>query len=151
MKNPLVCLVLIAVWISPVNTAFAATVPAGTTLVARTAAPISSHATAGRHFTAQLGQSVAVDGRVILPAGTQLYGIIATSRGSRSTTSSHPLTLNLTAVSANGRKVPVKTTGSVEPHAAKTTRQSRGGFTFGENTFPAGTTLEFRLAEPLNL
>jgi hypothetical protein len=129
----------------------AATVPAGTPLIVRTGGAISSHATPGRHFTAMLDQSVTVNGRVLLPARTHLYGIIQTSRGSRSTTSSEPLTLNLTAVSANGRKVPIKTTGAVHPAVAKTTRQSRGGFTFGENILPAGTRLEFRLAQPLHL
>jgi hypothetical protein len=129
----------------------ATTVPAGTPIIVRTAGAISSHATPGKTFTATLDQDVAINGSVVLRAGTQLSGIILTSRGSRSTTSSQPLSLNLTAVVANGRTLPIKTTGSVQPPAAKTTRQSRGGFSFGENTFPAGTRLEFRLAQPLHL
>ena len=112
---------------------------------------ISSHATPGRTFTAKLDQDVVINGNAALRAGTQFSGIIASSRGSRSTTSSQPLTLNLTAVAANGRMVPIKTTGGVQPHAAKTTRQSRGGFSYGESIFPAGTRLEFRLAQPLHL
>lgn len=129
----------------------AATVPAGTPLIVRTTGAISSHATPGRTFTAKLDQDVVINGNAALRAGTQFSGIIASSRGSRSTTSSHPLTLNLTAVAANGRMVPIKTTGGVQPHAAKTTRQSRGGFSYGESIFPAGTRLEFRLAQPLHL
>src|SRR5438067_9108175 len=99
----------------------AATVPAGTPLIVRTAGGISSHATPGRTFSAKLDQDVVISGNVVLRAGTQFFGIIQTSRGSRSTTSSKPLTLNLTAVSARGRMVPIKTTGSVQPKAAKTT------------------------------
>jgi|SRR5215470_19518422 len=129
----------------------AATVPAGTPIIVRTAGAISSHATPGRSFSAKLDQDVVINGNVMLRAGTQFSGTIQTSRGSRSTTSSEPLSLNLTAVSANGRTVPIKTTGGVQPHAAKTTRQSRGGFSFGESIFPAGTRLEFRLAQPLHL
>jgi hypothetical protein len=129
----------------------AATVPAGALLIVRTTGAISSHATPGRSFTAKLDRDVVINGNAALRAGTQFSGIIASSRGSRSTTSSQPLTLNLTAVAANGRMVPIKTTGGVQPHAAKTTRQSRGGFTFGESIFPAGTRLEFRLAQPLHL
>ena len=131
-------------------TSFGATVPAGTPIVVRTNAAISSHATAGRHFTAILDQSLAANGSVVLKAGTHVSGIIRSSRGSRSTTSSSPLTLALTAIAANGRMVPIKTT-SVEPQGAKTTRSSRGGFSFGENIFPAGTRLEFRLSQPVNL
>jgi len=128
----------------------AATVPAGTPINVRTTGAISSHATPGKTFTAKLDQDVVTNGNVLLRAGTQFSGIIASSRGSRSTTSSQPLTLNLTAVAANGRMVPIKTSG-MQPHAAKTTRQSRGGFSYGESTFPAGTRLEFRLAQPLHL
>jgi hypothetical protein len=131
-------------------TSFGAMVPAGTPIVVRTNAAISSHATPGRHFTAVLDQSLAANGGVVLKAGTHVSGIIQASRGSRSTTSSSPLTLSLTAVAANGRMVPIKTE-SLHPQGAKTTRQSRGGFSFGENIFPAGTRLEFRLSQPVNL
>jgi hypothetical protein len=155
MKNNLTKLVVIILicWggAAMQSSLLAATIPAGTPLVVRTTGAISSHATPGRTFTAKLDQDVVINGNAALRAGTQLAGIIASSRGSRSTTSSQPLTLNLTAVAANGRMVPIKTTGGVQPHAAKTTRQSRGGFSYGESIFPAGTRLEFRLAQPLHL
>jgi hypothetical protein len=149
--NKLFVLILICGAALMQSSLLAATIPAGTPLIVRTAGAISSHATAGRAFTAKLDQDVVINGNAALRAGTQLSGIIASSRGSRSTTSSQPLTLNLTAVAANGRMVPIKTTGGVQPHAAKTTRQSRGGFSYGESIFPAGTRLEFRLAQPLHL
>jgi len=130
----------------------AATMPAGTPLIVRTAGAISSHSTPGRAFTAKLDQDVVIDGNVLLRAGTPVSGIIETSRGSRSRTSSNPLTLDLTAVSSNGRVVPVKTTSGVELQPrAKTARQSRGSFSVDESTFPAGTKIEFRLAQALNL
>lgn len=132
------------------TTSLAAMVPAGTAIVVRTNAAISSHATPGRHFTAVLDQNLAANGGVVLKAGTHVSGIIQTSRGSRSTTSSSPLTLVLTSIAADGRMVPIKT-ASVEPQGAKTTRSSRGSFSFGENIFPAGTRLEFRLSQPVNL
>src|SRR5437763_16632286 len=78
----------------------AATVPAGTPIIVRTAGAISSHATPGRTFTARLDQDIAINGNRLLRAGTRVSGIIQASRGSRSTTSSQPLTLNLTAVAA---------------------------------------------------
>jgi hypothetical protein len=155
MKNNLtkLAVIILICWggAATQSSLLAATIPAGTPLVVRTAGAISSHATPGRSFSAKLDQDVVINGNVVLRAGTRFSGIIASSRGSRSTTSSKPLTLNLTAVSARGRMVPIKTTGSVQPKAAKTTRQSRGGFSFGESIFPVGTRLEFRLAQPLHL
>jgi len=54
----------------------AATVPAGTPIIVRTAGAISSHATPGRTFTAKLDQDIAINGTVALRAGTQFSGII---------------------------------------------------------------------------
>src|SRR5262245_17410405 len=53
-------------WIA---TSFAATVPAGTTVVVRTLNTIQSTDRVGRTFTAQLDQDVAVNGKVVLRAG----------------------------------------------------------------------------------
>ena len=154
MKNDLsklLVLILICAGAATQSSLLAATIPAGTPLIVRTAGGISSHATPGRTFTAKLDQDVVINGDVVLRAGTLVSGIIESSRGSRSTTSSEPLTLDLTAVSSNGRIVPIKTTAGVQPlNRVKTTRQSRGGFTVGEKIFPAGTRLEFRLAQPLH-
>ena len=124
---------------------FGETVPAGTSLVVRTNAPMSTHSTPGRHFTATLDQNVGG-----LRAGTQVTGLIQASRGSRSTTSSSPLTLILTSVSANGKTVAIKTS-PVQPQGAHTTRARRGSFSFSEDTFPAGTKREFQLSLPANL
>jgi hypothetical protein len=123
----------------------AATVPAGTPIVVQTNAPISTHATPGNHFTATLEQSVGG-----IRGGAHCQGIIRTSRGSRSTTSTSPLTLVLTAISTNGRMIKIKT-DSVQPQGAHTTSTRRGSFSFGEDVFPAGTRLEFRLTQPVNL
>jgi hypothetical protein len=154
MKNKLtklLVIILVCGGAATESSLLAATVPAGTPLIVRTGGAISSHATPGRTFTAKLDQDVVINGNVVLRAGAPVSGVIASSRGSRSTTSSQPLTLNLTAVAANGRMVPIKTTGGMQPKAAKTTRQSRGGFSYGESIFPAGTRLGFRLAQPLHL
>lgn len=122
-----------------------ATVPAGTVIVVRTNAGISTHATPGNHFTATLEQGLG-DVR----AGSQCQGIIRASRGSRSTTSSSPLTLALTGVSANGHMVKIKT-DSVTPEGAHTAKTRGRSFSFGEDTFPVGTRLQFRLTHAVNL
>src|SRR5260370_28580727 len=113
--------------------------------------PISSHERVGRTFTAQLDQDIVVKGKVLLPAGTKVLGTVEASRAN-SHTSTSPLTLNLTGVSSNGRTVPIKTVSAVQPQdKAKTARQSRAGVSLGTSTFPSGTKMEFRLAEPLNM
>ena len=145
MNTKFFVLILIYLALAMQQSAFAATVPAGTTLVVRTNVPISTHAKPGAHFTGTLDKSVGG-----LPAGTPVTGLIQTSRGSRSTTSSSPLTLVLTGVSANGKTVSIKTS-PLQPKAPKTTSTKRGNFSFGEDTFTAGTKLEFHLSQPANL
>jgi hypothetical protein len=137
------CLTLCA-WLAAGSLCFGATVPAGTALMVRTNAAISTHATPGNHFTATLERNVDR-----IRAGAHCQGIIRTSRGSRSTTSTSPLTLVLTAISANGHTVKIKT-DSVHPQGAHTTSTRRGSFSVGEDVFPAGTRLEFRLTQPLH-
>ncbi len=148
MKNgiaKLLILILICGSALTQSSLLAATVPAGTPIVVRTNGAISTHATPGRHFTATLDQDVGG-----LRAGTKVTGLIQASRGSRSTTSSSPLTLVLTGVSSDGKMVSIKTS-PMHPEGAHTTSTRRGSFSFGEDTFPAGTRLEFRLSQPANL
>jgi hypothetical protein len=136
-------------WIA---TSFAATIPAGATLVVRTTDAISSHEKVGKTFTAQLDQDVTVNGKAVLRAGTKVFGKIEASRANRR--QSAPLTLNLTGVSVNGRTVPIKTTEGFEPEDTskpRTTRGARTGVSAGSFTVPSGTKMQFRLAQPLNL
>jgi hypothetical protein len=145
-------LVLIAVssctWIATFS---GATIPSGTTLVVRTLDPISSHEKVGRTFTAQLDQDIVVKEKVLLASGTKVFGTVEASRAN-SRTSTSPLTLNLTGVSSNGRRMPIKTVSGVQPQIkAKTARQARAGVSVGASTVPSGTKMEFRLAQPLNL
>src|SRR4029077_18952394 len=100
--------VAIVVWILAASFSVAATIPAGTLLVARTVEPISSHERVGAPFKAELEQAVVIKGKVLLHAGTQVTGVVETSLRTRS--SSSALTVNLTAISINGRNVPVHTT-----------------------------------------
>src|SRR5438552_11492461 len=94
------------VWIAA---SFAATVPAGTTLVVRTLNTIQSTDRVGRTFTAQLDQDVAVNGKLVLRAGTKFDGKIESSKAN--SFRSGPLVLNLTDVFVNGRTVPIITDG----------------------------------------
>lgn len=128
----------------------AATVPAGTTLVVRTGATISSRDRVGRTFVTQLDQNVAVQGKTLLPAGTKVLARVETSQAD--SRRPDPLSVNLTSISIGAQPVPIKTDGAFQPQVKpKTTRQARTGVSVGSFTMPSGTKMQFRLAEPLNL
>jgi hypothetical protein len=133
-----------------ITSSFAATIPAGTTLVVRTLDTIHSTDRVGRTFTAELDQDVAVNGKAVLRAGTKVFGRIEASQANPR--QSGPLTLNLTGVSVNGRTVPIKTVSGFQlENKAKTGRAKLRGISVGPYVAPHGTKMEFRLAEPLNV
>ena len=135
------------VWIA---TSFAATIPAGTTLVVQTLNTIHSNDRVGRTFTAQLDQDVVVNGKVVLRAGTKFHGKIEASQANPR--NSQPLTLNLTDVSVNGRTIPIKkVSGFKLENMAKFGRAKARGISVGPFVAPHGTKMEFRLAQPLNV
>jgi hypothetical protein len=135
------------VWVA---TSFAATIPAGATLIVRTVDNISSHDRVGKTFTAKLDQDVAVNGKAMLPAGTKVFGRVETSRGNQR--SSNPLTVNLTSISIGGRTISIKTDGAFQLEAKpNTARQLRTGVSVGPFRVAPGTKMDFKLAQPVNL
>jgi len=138
--------VAIAVWVSAASFSMAATIPAGTILMARTAEPVSSHERVGAPFKAELEQDVVVKGKILLRAGTPVIGVVD---GSLRPPSSGALRLNLKAISVNGRSVPVHTTGAYRLDRFKT---KRGVSVSGRDwNFPYRTRIAFQLAQPINL
>ena len=137
----------IAVWMAAACLSGAATIPAGTVLMARTVEPISSHERVGAPCKVALEQDVVVNGKVLLRAGTPLTGIVETSL--RTPPTSGALRVNLKALLVNGRSVPVQTTGAFRLDRFKT---KRGVSVSGrEWNFPYGTRMAFRLAQPVAL
>jgi hypothetical protein len=141
-------LVAIAVWVvSATSFCLAAAIPAGTTIIAQTVEPISSHERVGAPFKAELEQDVVIKGKVLLRAGTPVTGMVVTSLGTRP--SSSALTVNLKAISINGQNVSVRTTGAFRLDRFKT---KRGVSVSGrEWNFPHRTRLAFQLAQPIDL
>jgi hypothetical protein len=134
-------------WIA---TSFAATIPAGTTLIVRTLNTIHSTDRVGRTFTAQLDQDVAVNGKLVLRAGTKFHGEIESSQAIPR--QSAPLVLNLTDVVANGRTIPIKTVSGFQvQHVSMHGGARARGISVGPFLAPHGTRLEFRLAQPVNI
>jgi len=130
--------------------ALAVTIPAGTTLLVRTLQGISSGDMAGTSVRMQLDKDVIVKGAVALPAGTKISGRVESSK--RGLTRDQKLTVNITDAQAQGRMVTMKTTIAVElqnPYARTTQR----GVTVSKYSYqvPAGTKVQFRLAQPLQI
>ena len=127
----------------------AATIPAGTTITVSTVSSFSSKTPTGRSFEGKLAQDVSVNGRVVLKAGSQAFGKIASSR--HNPRRNEPLTVELTSISANGRNVTVKTNAFQPGHPATTGRQARHGFTAGTLVITPGTLMQFQLLQPVRL
>jgi len=146
-KTVIVTAIASCAWVA---SSFAATIPAGTTLVVRTLNTIQSTDRVGRTFTAQLDQDVAVNGRVVLRAGTRFNGRIDSSQANPFR--SGPLVLNLTGISMNGRTIPIKTVSGfqVQNLAMRGAARSRG-ITVGPFVAPHGLRMQFSLAQPVRL
>ena len=127
----------------------AATIPAGTTLTVRTGSSISSTDRVGRTFAAQIDQDVAVNGKVIVKAGTK--ALVEIQSSGALPRASKPLTLDLTSISVNGRDVAVKT-NSFEPASPKTVRGRRAGqISIGTFVAQPRSKMQFQLTQAVTL
>ena len=72
-------LALICVLLTPFG-ARAATIPDGTSLFVRTVDPVSSNDKAGKSFAARLDSNLVVKGKVVIPAGSKVYGRVESSK-----------------------------------------------------------------------
>jgi hypothetical protein len=127
----------------------AAIIPAGTTLAITTVSLITSQDAVGSSFEAKIAQDLSVTGTVLLKAGTKTFGKVHSSR--RNPRRSEPLSVELTYVLANGRKIAVKTS-PVEPHGPpQTARQAHYGHTAGTTVVNPQTLLQFQLLQPVTL
>ena len=127
----------------------AATIPAGTTLTVNTVSQFSSRAAVGKTFEAKLAQDVSVNGKVLLKAGSKVFGKVASSRSNPR--KNDPLTVELTSVSMNGRNVPVKTNAFQPGSSPVTGRQAHYGHTAGTLVINPGTVMQFQLLQPVTL
>ena len=143
---------LIICWISACaafTSAQAVIIPAGTTIVVRTAEPMTSHENIRKPIRTTVARDVVANGKVALRAGTPALASVETSM--RHTGRPQDLKLNLTSVSVNGHKVPVHTTGGYTPrsHAPRTTHGAP--IYINDHTYSEGTVLMYKLAQPLEV
>jgi hypothetical protein len=133
--------------ISIVQSAGAATIPAGTHVVVQTTSTITSVDARGTRVPAVLARPLLANGRVVVPAGSRVMGQVVNSR--RIHHSHDRLTVDITEISIHGRTHHIRTTGAViVDNQTWTTRTgstvSRAGY-----TVRAGRHLHFQLAQPL--
>jgi len=102
------------------------TIPAGTILAVETVAEVSTRMKVGTTFETRLRNGLIVNGQMVTPAGTAVYGIVTRSEGgSRSRT--QRLATTLTDIRWKGKMVPISSdTAGVEVRPGSTAFVSVG-------------------------
>jgi hypothetical protein len=169
-------LALICVMLTPFA-ARAVTIPSGTSLYVRTVDPVSSSDKAGRSFAARLDSNLVLKGKVLVRAGSKVYGRVESSRSAGRAFGQSKLALSLRRIVVNGRPVAIAT-GNYEESGPRSGRKTAAraaagalvGFAFGGPAAgaaigaatgligqgksveaPAGTLFAFRLTRPVTL
>ena len=149
IPNKLITLIAITCACVAASSLNAATIPAGTTLTVNTVSLVTSQDAVGSSFEAKLAQDVSVKGNVLLRTGTKVFGKIRSSR--RNPRKSGPLTVELSLIEMNGRRISVKT-NSVQPGGPpQTARQAQYGHTAGTTVVNPGSKMQFQLLQAANL
>src|SRR4029453_11918672 len=104
MKNKTTVFLTICLW-SSIQSVYAATIPAGTTLFVQTNETIASTDPVGKKFAAKLYQNVVAKGKLLGRPGNGVVGSVKKSRG----LGSKPLIPDLTQLSIGQRMVPITT------------------------------------------
>lgn len=155
------------------------TAPIGTRLVVRTEASINSNQhKAGHRFNARLEGDIVVNGVVIAPKGTKLYGVIEAATRSGRLIGNSELLITFTDIMINNQMIPISTSsvkaitedtgkntvgatarGAAIGGLANGSKGAKDGARVGMGlsilsggnsiNIPAGTMLEFQLATPL--
>ena len=127
--------------------AIGATLPAGTVLTVRTVKAVASDDMPGTPVPVKLEYPVALNGKVVLPAGTYFSGKVITSR--RLLRSPDRLTVNLTAVRLGGRDIPLTTTGPRLLSNNFNLVEANVTVSLSDEVVPANKLIQFQLARPL--
>ena len=167
---------LICVLLTPFA-AGAVTIPGGTSLFVRTVDQVSSSDKTGKSFAARLDSNLVVKGKVVIPAGSKVYGRVESSRSAGRAFGQSKLALSLRKIVVDGHPVAIAT-GNYEQSGPRSGRKTAGraaagalvGVAFGGPAAgaaigaatgligrgqsvdaPAGTLFEFRLTRPVSL
>lgn len=156
------------------------TVPAGTALLVRMSDTVSTRNSAGRRFGARLDSDLRVDGVLVAPAGTRLFGRVEEARQAGRMTGASHLEIGLNEIEIQGTRRSIVTSdfrvrgaGSTGNTAVNTAVGAGIGAAFGGGrgagrgaavgagasalssgdtaTISSGELIEFRLLEPLTV
>ena len=127
-----------------IQLAAAQIIPSGTILVVQTNHTISSRNRVGAIFTGRLSRDVSVRRDVLLRSGTRVNGRVADA-----SRDSYIIALDITHLLHNGRWIPIRTVEASRQKGIRAT--SRQGEPASSVQVPSGTTMEFKLAQPLDL
>lgn len=156
------------------------TVPAGTPLLVRMSDTVSTRNSAGRRFGARLDSDLRVDGILVAPAGTRLFGRVEEARQAGRLTGASHLEIGLNEIEIQGTRRSIVTSdfrvrgaGSAGNTAVNTAVGAGVGAAFGGGrgagrgaavgagasalssgdtaTIASGELIEFRLIEPLTV
>jgi hypothetical protein len=124
----------------------AITVPAGTSMMVKTANEVSSDDKAGRKFSATLEANLLAGEEVVAKAGSQVYGqVVSSGKVGRGIVAQHSnLVLGLTDINIDGTMYPIQTGSFSESATSVILRRQTV-------VVPAGSILEFRLTQPLTV
>lgn len=150
MNTLKIAFAVLAMIILALPAASAATIPAGTAIVVKNTGNIYARDPAGKRFDTLLAHNITVGGKVILPAGTHVVGVVKSPKFNVGSTS-RPLILRLKEIVIRGHAVPIKTDDlECESNSPWATRRgvqvTAGGF-----IYTRGTILPFRLNQPVEI
>ncbi len=84
-------------------------IPAGTSLSTRISSPLGSKTSAaGDRFDGTLVNSVRLNGKVVIPAGSAVSGVVVTAHSAGKFKGAASLAVRLTAVNVNGKSYPIR-------------------------------------------
>lgn len=120
--------------------------PQGTTLQVRLNRPISTASSRpGDRFEGKLAMPVTIDGKTVLPAGTQVEGVIRNAKAPGRQRGRAVLSIALSSIQLNGRGLAVTT--SSQSRLSSTYKKRNAGAV----TIPADTEMTFRLQQSLTI
>ena len=129
----------------------AATIPAGTTILMRTTHNILSGDPSGRKIEGVLANNLSAGGKVVVPAGAHVRGVVKSPKFNIGSTS-RPLTLRLTQIVVHGHAIPVKSEDlEVASDSPWTIGPRRVQVTAARFLLDSGTILQFHLKQPIEV
>lgn len=131
---------------------WAADIPAGTTILIRTTKNILSNDPPGHLFDAVVVREVAVGGKVVIPAGTPVRGVVKSPHFTVGSIS-RPLTLKLVGITSHGRLIEIDTEElECENNSPWTIGPNRRVQIVGDAfMYNAGTVIPFRLRQTVKV